>query len=98
MVYVESYPHLNEANADYAAVTHLYRDGVIGVYDAAVVSKDADEHVRVSECIERSIERHDSRGERPCLIAAKHIQAAEVLNGREMLDDDFSACHGDGAL
>ncbi len=24
-----------------------YRDGVIGVYDAAVVSKDADEHVRI---------------------------------------------------
>ncbi len=47
VVYVASYPNLNEANADYAAVKHLYRDGVIGVYDAAVVSKDADGHVKI---------------------------------------------------
>jgi uncharacterized membrane protein len=47
VVYVASYPNLNEANADYAAVKQLYRDGVIGVYDAAVVSKDAAGHVKI---------------------------------------------------
>jgi uncharacterized membrane protein len=47
VVYVASYPTLNDANADYAAVKQLYRDGVIGVYDAAVVSKDAAGHVKI---------------------------------------------------
>ena len=47
VVYVASYPNLNEANADYAVVKQLYRDGVIGVYDAAVVSKDAAGHVKI---------------------------------------------------
>jgi len=47
VVYVASYPNLNDANTDYAAVRQLYRDGVIGVYDAAVVSKGADGKVKI---------------------------------------------------
>ena len=47
VVYVASYSSLNDANADYAAVKQLYRDGVIGVYDAAVVSKGADGQVKI---------------------------------------------------
>ena len=47
VVYVASYASLDDANADYAAVKQLYRDGVIGVYDAAVVSKDADGRVKI---------------------------------------------------
>ena len=42
--------------------------------------------------------RHGSRGERSGFVAAKHVQAAEVLNRGEMLDDDFLAGHGDGAF
>jgi len=47
VVYVASYANLDDAKADYAAVKQLHRDGVIGVYDAAVVSKDASGHVKV---------------------------------------------------
>jgi uncharacterized membrane protein len=46
-VYVASYANLNDANTDYAAVKQLYFDGVIGVYDAAVVSKDATGQVKI---------------------------------------------------
>jgi hypothetical protein len=38
-VYVASYANLDDAKADYSAVKQLYFSGVIGVYDAAVVSK-----------------------------------------------------------
>jgi uncharacterized membrane protein len=47
VVYVASYPNLDDANADYAAVKKLYSEGIIGVYDAAVVSKDANGHVKI---------------------------------------------------
>jgi uncharacterized membrane protein len=46
-VYVASYSNLDDANADYKAVKQLYFDGVIGVFDAAVVSKDATGQVKV---------------------------------------------------
>ncbi|HXW13293.1 MAG TPA: DUF1269 domain-containing protein [Terriglobia bacterium] len=46
-VYVASYANLDDANTDYAAVKQLYFDGVIGVYDAAVVSKDATGQVKI---------------------------------------------------
>jgi uncharacterized membrane protein len=46
-VYVASYGTLDDANTDYSAVKQLYFDGVIGVYDAAVVSKDAAGQVKV---------------------------------------------------
>src|SRR5208337_5068120 len=48
--------------------------------------------------IERTIERHGSRGERSRFIAAKHIQTAQVLNRGEMLDDDLLPGHSDGAF
>ena len=46
-VYVASYANLDDANTDYKAVKQLYFDGVIGVYDAAVVSKDATGQVKI---------------------------------------------------
>ena len=47
VVYVASYSTLDDANSDYAAVKQLYRDGVIGMYDAAVVSKGTDGKVKI---------------------------------------------------
>ena len=47
VVYVASYTSLDGANADYAAVKQLNRDGIIELYDAAVVSKDAAGHVKI---------------------------------------------------
>jgi uncharacterized membrane protein len=48
-VYVASYANLDDAKADYAAVKQLYFDGVIGVYDAAVISKDATGQVKINK-------------------------------------------------
>jgi len=48
-VYVATYAKLDDANADYAGVKQLYYDGVIGVFDAAVVSKDATGKVKIHE-------------------------------------------------
>lgn len=47
VVYVASYASLDNAKADYEAVKKLYFDGVIGVYDAAVISKDATGQVKI---------------------------------------------------
>lgn len=41
VVYIATYPSVGDAKADYEAVKQLYSDGVIGMYDAAVISKDA---------------------------------------------------------
>ena len=46
-VYVASYANLDDAKADYKAVKQLYFNGVIGVYDAAVISKDATGKVNI---------------------------------------------------
>jgi uncharacterized membrane protein len=48
-VYVASYASVDDAKADYAAVKQLYFDGVIGVYDAAVISKDATGKVKINK-------------------------------------------------
>ena len=53
-VYVATYNNLEEApldyaKLDYADVQQLYRDGVIGVYDAAIINKDIDGTVHVSK-------------------------------------------------
>jgi uncharacterized membrane protein len=48
-VYVASYANLDDAKADYGGVKQLYFDGVIGVYDAAVISKDATGQVKVNK-------------------------------------------------
>jgi uncharacterized membrane protein len=47
VVYVATYASLDEAKADYKAVKQLYFDGVIGAYDAAVISKDATGVVKI---------------------------------------------------
>jgi uncharacterized membrane protein len=41
VVYVATYANVDDAKADYAAVKQLYSAGMIGTYDAAVISKDA---------------------------------------------------------
>jgi len=46
-VYVASYANPEDANKDYAAVKQLYFDGIIGVYDAAVISKDRAGQVKI---------------------------------------------------
>ncbi len=47
VVYVATYANLDDAKTDYAAVKQLYSDGVIGTYDAAVVSKDVTGKVKI---------------------------------------------------
>lgn len=49
VVYVAAYPSLNEAKADYEAVKQLHSAGVIGMYDAAIISKDATGKVNVAK-------------------------------------------------
>jgi len=46
-VYVANYVSLKDAIVDYENVKQLYFDGVIGVYDAAVISKDAAGQVKI---------------------------------------------------
>ena len=48
-VYVATYANVDDAKADYNGVKQLYYDGVIGVFDAAVVSKDATGKVKIHE-------------------------------------------------
>jgi uncharacterized membrane protein len=48
-VFIATYPNVEAANADFKAVKQLYFDGVIGVYDAAVISKDATGKVKIHE-------------------------------------------------
>ena len=47
VVYVASYAKLDDAKEDYQAVKQLHRDGLLGAYDAAVVSKDAAGNVKI---------------------------------------------------
>jgi uncharacterized membrane protein len=49
VVYVATYANLNDAKADYAAVKQLHSAGIIGTYDAAVISKDATGKVTISK-------------------------------------------------
>lgn len=48
VIYVATYANLNDAKTDYQAVKQLYSDGIIGTYDAAVVSKDATGKVKIT--------------------------------------------------
>ena len=47
VVYVATYANLDDAKADYGAVKELHSAGVIGTYDAAVVSKDTAGKVKI---------------------------------------------------
>jgi uncharacterized membrane protein len=49
VVYVATYAGLDDATADYQAVKQLHSAGVIGTYDAAVVSKDAAGEVKITK-------------------------------------------------
>jgi len=49
VVYVGTYTSLDDAKADYAAVKQLHAAGILGTYDAAVVSKDATGRVTISK-------------------------------------------------
>jgi len=46
-VYVANYVSSKDAIVDYENVKQLYFDGVIGVYDAAIISKDATGKVKI---------------------------------------------------
>jgi uncharacterized membrane protein len=46
-VYVATYTGPDDAKADYGEVKKLYFDGVIGVFDAAIISKDSTGQVKV---------------------------------------------------
>jgi len=46
-VYVANYATPKDAIVDYENVKQLYFDGVIGVYDAAIISKDATGKVKI---------------------------------------------------
>ena len=46
-VYVATYTDPDDAKADYGEVKKLYFDGVIGVFDAAIISKDSTGQVKV---------------------------------------------------
>lgn len=41
VIYIATYASLDDAKTDYEAVKQLHSAGVIGTYDAAVISKDA---------------------------------------------------------
>ncbi len=46
-VYVATYSNYDDAKADHGEVKQLYFHGVIGVFDAAVISKDASSQVKI---------------------------------------------------
>jgi uncharacterized membrane protein len=48
-VYVATYPDEMAARADYQAVKELHASGLVGAYDAALVTKDADGHVHANK-------------------------------------------------
>ena len=47
VVYVAIYTNLDDAKADYGALKQLHSAGIIGTYDAAVISKDAAGNVKI---------------------------------------------------
>ena len=55
-VYVATYPDETAARADYQAVKELHATGLVGAYDAAVVTKDA--NGRVHENKDETATRH----------------------------------------
>jgi uncharacterized membrane protein len=55
-VYVATYPDEASARADYKAVKELHASGLVGAYDAAVVTKDA--HGKVHENKDETATRH----------------------------------------
>ena len=48
-VYVATYANPQDAKTDFDGVKKLYYDGIIGVYDAAIISKDATGQVKIHE-------------------------------------------------
>jgi len=48
-VYLATYPDETAAQADYQAVKELHAGGLVGAYDAAVVTKDSHGHVHANK-------------------------------------------------
>jgi uncharacterized membrane protein len=48
-VYLATYPDETAARADYQAVKQLHASGLVGAYDAALVTKDANGHVHANK-------------------------------------------------
>jgi uncharacterized membrane protein len=48
-VYVATYPDEMQARADYQAVKELHASGLVGDYDAAVVTKDTTGHIHANK-------------------------------------------------
>ena len=48
-IYIGTYPNLTQARTDYDLVKGLHTSGVVGTYDAAVVTKDPDGRVHVNK-------------------------------------------------
>ncbi len=55
-LYVASYGNREDAKSDFDAVQQLHRDGLIGLYDAALVTRDGDDRVHINT-IEKPTER-----------------------------------------
>src|SRR5262245_49523472 len=48
-LYVATYDNPEDAKTDFEAVGQLHRDGLIGLYDAALVTRDDDDKVHIKE-------------------------------------------------
>jgi uncharacterized membrane protein len=48
-LYVATYDNSEDAKTDFEAVGQLHRDGLIGLYDAALVTRDNDDKVHIKE-------------------------------------------------
>jgi uncharacterized membrane protein len=47
VLYIETCASLDDAKADFEIVKQVHRDGLLGIYDAAIVSKDATGQVKI---------------------------------------------------
>ncbi|MGW8649976.1 hypothetical protein ACWGMO_11325, partial [Nocardia salmonicida] len=59
-IYLATYPNEAAARADYQVVKDLHKDGLVGSYDAAVVTKDA--NGKVHENKDETATRHGAWG------------------------------------
>ena len=47
VLYIETCASLDDAKADFEIVKQIHRDGLLGIYDAAIISKDATGQVKI---------------------------------------------------
>jgi uncharacterized membrane protein len=60
-LYVATYANQDDAKTDFDAVKQLHQDGLIGLYDAALVTRDYDDSVHI-KTIEKPTERGAAAG------------------------------------